>query len=160
MISETVIAAESRRVTKSWRFAARRKQLQRIARCNLKRIGQARTDNDRIRVVPKIVDVPAGNLLRKISRLEVRRGVDAEEIDRRVIETSSRVEGAAQDRGAGRDIGELPADAHDLGRVRDSIERMAARLIGIVHVLRWNQQAARGGLKTRPQQERSVTSES
>src|SRR3954470_8285925 len=86
-------------------------------------------------------------------------GIDAEKVDRSVVESRPGIDGAAEDGRTGSDIGELPADAHDFRRVRNSVERMAARLVRVPHIFWRNQQALGRVLKTRAEKERAVTAE-
>ena len=107
-------------------FAARRKQLHGVAGGDAERFRQPRTDDDRVRIVAKILELPGDDLLANIGRLQVERGIDAEEIDGGVFKLGARAERPAQDRRAGRDIGKSPTDTHDLAGVRDALEIAAA----------------------------------
>src|SRR5205814_9659543 len=97
----------------------------------------------------------------KISGLEMIGGIDAEEIDGCILETGARTEGAAQDRRAGGHVRELPADPHDLGRVRDAAEVVAAGQTGDVAPRSFwrDHQSGGAGLETRAQHERAITPE-
>ncbi len=127
-IDDADAAARDRCDDKSAIFASGRKQLNRVARPNLEGVGQARTDDDRVRVVAKIIEASGDNLLGQIGGLEMESGLDAEKVDGGVLESGPRAERSAQDRRAGGDIGELPADSHDFPRVRDSRKIMSPRL--------------------------------
>ena len=142
-------------------FAAGRKQLNRVACADFERIRQPRTDDDGVRVVAKFIERPRDDLLREIGGLEVVGGIDAEEIDSCILETGARTEGAAQDRRAGGHVRELPADPHDLGRVRNAAEVVAAGQAGGVAPgsFRRHHQSGGAGLETRVQHERAVTPE-
>ena len=70
---------------------------------------------------------PAMICLARFGGLEMKRGIDAEEIHGGVFETGARAERAAQDRRSRRPHWKSAADAHDLTRVRDPIEITAVR---------------------------------
>ena len=82
--------------------------------------------------------------------------VDAEEIDGRVLKSRARAERAAQDRRAGRDVGELPADPHDLARVCDAFEIAAMGCFPRARIFWRNGQPGAEWLKARAENERSV----
>ena len=108
-------------------LAARRKQLHRIAGRDPERFGKARTQDDGTWVVSKILKISVDDLAADIGRAEMKRRIDPEEVDRRVLEVGPGREGPAQDGRTGYDIGETPADAHDLGSVRNPLEVAPAR---------------------------------
>ena len=125
----------------------------------LERVGQARTDDDRVRIVAKIIEAPGDKLLGQIGGLEMESGLDAEKVGRGVFETRARAERSAQDGRAGGDVGKLAADPHDFPRVGDPAEIMAARRGSADRAFRRNHQAGGAGFKARAKNERAIASE-
>jgi hypothetical protein len=76
-------------------FATGRKQLQRIARSDLKHVGEPRPDNDGIWIVPKIIEIASGELVSEIRGLEMLGRIYTEKVDGRIIESSPRADGSA-----------------------------------------------------------------
>ena len=61
-------------------FAARRKQLDRVPRAHFESSGEARTENDGVRVIAKIAEAPGDKLLGQVGGLEMEGRLDAEEV--------------------------------------------------------------------------------
>ena len=75
--------------------------MDRVAGADLERVRQARTDDDRVRIVAKIVEAPGDKLLGKIGGLEMESGLDAEKVGGGVFETRARAQRPTQDGRAG-----------------------------------------------------------
>ena len=97
--------------------------------------------------------------MRQIRRLQVQRRIDSKKIDRCIHETRARAECAAQNGRTGNHVRELPANAHDFIRVGDSFKVLPASN-SRVRTLGWHDRALLAWLKPRPDDERSVGSES
>ena len=115
-------AARDRRDGESPIFAARREQLERITRGTFKASARREPTMTELGLSRKSSTLPATISCFRLVVCRCSVGVDAEEIDGRVLESGARAERSAEDRRAGGDVGELAADAHDLARVRYAID--------------------------------------
>src|SRR5262249_33722976 len=90
-------------------------------------------DNDRARVVPKVIKVPLNQLVKNIGGLRVQGGIDPVNVDRRVLKCRASADISAENRRTGDDIRKLPAHAHDLIRITDTfkIEATSHVLLGM-----------------------------
>lgn len=93
-----------------------------------------------------------------IGSLCVEGGVDAVEIDGRVLKSSASAYGSAQNRRTGNDIGELPAHPHDFVGVGDAFKIETAFRIRL-GVLRGDHERLIAWTKTGPDDERAIAAD-
>src|SRR5262249_12807846 len=70
-------------------------QLHRVAHTSLKELRQARTDNDRAGVIPKVIKAAVNQLAQDIGSLCMEGGIDAVKIDSRVLKSRAGAYGSA-----------------------------------------------------------------
>ena len=135
-----------------------REQLHRVADASLKHFCQTRTDNDRARIVSKVVEVAVNQLVEKIRRLRMQSRIDAVKIDSRIFKSRASADCSTQNRRTRNHIGELSAYPHDFVRVGDAFKIQAAPHRS-VRTFRRNHQRLVARTETRSDNQRAVAAD-
>src|SRR5437762_11521443 len=108
-INRSDARARDRRNGETPVLAARCQQLHGIADAGLKCFRQPRTKDDRAGVISKIIKVAFDELVEKIGRLRMERGLDSVKVDSRIFKSSARAHSPSQNGRTGNHVGKLPA---------------------------------------------------
>jgi len=139
-------------------LAIGRQQLHRVAHASLKELCQARADNDRAGVIPKIIKAAVNQLMLDIGGSCVEGGIDTVKVDCRVLKTRASAYSSAQNRRTGNHVGELSAHPHDFVGVSDPFKIKTA-VSGRLGVLRGDHEWLISWAKTRSDDERAIAAD-